>query len=164
MFWKRINQQILKAIILLLWLVFCQSLWEKMITSKHTWFLESNGLLSPRQVRFRQYHFTVWKVLYVSQAIKDYLDKCLSRQLLLILNWPMIKYEDYVPFRNCRIWEFRARCFDRLRFSFHSVFLLLDMTMVHLVLNGQTGFPQGTVISPILFNVFINDLPKTLSP
>ena len=70
-------------------LTFCVSkLFELNISSRLLFFLESNSILSPRQVGFRPERFTLDQILYLSQSISDGFNKPRpgSRTILAIIN------------------------------------------------------------------------------
>jgi hypothetical protein len=139
---------------------------ERMIISRLNWFLESNNLLSPRQAGFRRHHSTVQQVSFLTQAIKDSLDE---RKSVLAT---------FVDFESAydRVW--RLRSLQKLQFlgicgnmfTWIKNFVSQRFSAVRYgeavskFRQTETGLPQGTVISPILFNIFINDLVDFLSP
>ncbi|GFU10212.1 probable RNA-directed DNA polymerase from transposon BS [Trichonephila clavipes] len=109
---------------------------ERMITSRLDWYLETNNLLTSSQAGFRKCQSTNQQVVFLGQSIKDALDQRYSALALFV--------------------DFEAafdKCFSAVRFG----------NAISSFKQSETGLPQGTVISPILFNIFINNLPDLLA-
>lgn len=138
---------------------------ERMVTSRLVWFLEKNSLLSSSQAGFRSYHSTAQQVIYFSQTVKDGFD---NRNSTLAVFVDLKSAYDRVwrvkliqklqccgitGNMLCWIKNFITQRFIKVRFG----------DCLSSFKQTETGLPQGAVISPILFNVYINDLPDFLS-
>ncbi|GFY76161.1 reverse transcriptase domain-containing protein [Trichonephila inaurata madagascariensis] len=132
---------------------------ERIVTKRLSWFLETNSLLPEEQAGFRQFRSTNQQITFLSQSIKDALDKSRilsavfidlksaydtvgTDKLLLklanigienIFNW----FRGFLCQRLCKIRYGRG-------FSKYGVL--------------KPGLPQGSVSSCTLFSIYINDL------
>ena len=139
-------------------------LMERMINTRLLWHLETNQIITPEQAGFRHNHSTVDQVTYIAQKIEDGFQ---DQEHTLTVWIDMEKAFD-------KVWKDGLR--QKLRKSgvagcmYHWISQYLTNRKARAHVNGsysrkktlKEGVPQGGVLSPTLFLMFINDIAKEL--
>lgn len=137
-----------------------ESILERVVKMQVVNYFEENKLFMPEQSGFRKKHSCEtalnrvvhdWKIALDSKKIVIAVFLDLKRAFETIDRSFLIKKMETYGFHNIVVWWFNSFLSDRIQFTKFNEFL--SSGIINLI-----GIPQGSVLSCILFIIFINDI------
>src|SRR5688572_21885651 len=137
---------------------------EKLITNRLQWFLEKNQILSKNQSGFRKNKSTIDQILKLQDSI---LKKLKNKDSVLAVFIDFERAYDmlHIPtlLKKLQIMGINGNIYNWLRnFLSNRTFQVKVGASLSEKFILENGTPQGSIISPVLFLIMINDIPSGL--
>ena len=140
-------------------------IFEKLVHSRLTSFLNDNNILFNKQFGFRSKHSTTHILISLTEQIREALDKgkfsCgvfidLQKAFDTVDHEILLQKLKHYGIRGTANNWFRSYLSNRKQF----VSLSGHSSILEFILHGV---PQGSVLGPLLFLIYINDIPNAVS-
>ena len=137
---------------------------ERLVTSRLNWFLETNNLLSPHQCGFRTKRSTTDQLVRLESLIREsYLNKKHLVAIFFDLEKAFETTWKHGILNNLQNMGLKGHLPKFVKnFLEDRQFQVQVGTSLSDSLEQEEGVPQGSVLSPILFNIQINSITNTL--
>ena len=141
-------------------------IFEKILSKRLVKFLEINKILFKHQYGFLKLYSTTWALIEFTDKIIQYLDEgnyCISISIDLTKTFDTVDHEILQQKLEHYGIRWHANDFFRTYLTNRQQYMVINDAKSSLG-KIECGVPQGSVLGPLLFTIYINDIQNAVGP